>query len=92
MEEDPGEAPPLDRLRYPTGVALTPDDGNLPRRLLVVSSNFDLAFRSGVLHAYDLDELAGACGFDTPRLLTHLADLELRGLIRRIEGGRFMLC
>ena len=42
--------------------------------------------------AYDLDELAGACGFDTPRLLTHLADLELRGLIRRIEGGRFMLC
>ena len=40
--------------------------------------------------AYDLDELAGACGLDTPRLLTHLADLELRGLIRRVEGGRFI--
>jgi DNA processing protein len=39
---------------------------------------------------YDLDELAGACGLDTARLLTHLADLELRGLIRRVEGGRFM--
>ena len=24
------------------------------------------------------------------RLLTHLADLELRGLIRRVEGGRFI--
>ena len=39
---------------------------------------------------YDLDELAGACGLDTVPLLTHLADLELRGLIRRVEGGRFM--
>src|SRR5688572_10074742 len=47
----------------------------------------------GRMHAacpYDLDELAGACGLDTARLLTHLADLELRGLIRRVEGGRFM--
>lgn len=47
----------------------------------------------GRMHAacpYDLDELAGACGLETARLLTHLADLELRGLIRRVEGGRFM--
>ena len=47
----------------------------------------------GRMHAacpYDLDELAGACGLDTARLLTHLADLELRGFIRRVEGGRFM--
>src|SRR5688572_16935825 len=40
--------------------------------------------------AYDLDELAGACGLDAPRLLPLLADLELRGLIRRVGGGRFM--
>jgi DNA processing protein len=40
--------------------------------------------------AYDLDELAGACGLDTPRLLTQLVDLELRGLVRRAEGGRFI--
>lgn len=39
---------------------------------------------------YDLDELAARCGLDAPRLLPHLADLELRGLIRRVEGGRFM--
>ncbi len=40
--------------------------------------------------AYDLDELAGACGLDAPKLLPLLADLELRGLIRRVGGGRFM--
>jgi DNA processing protein len=40
--------------------------------------------------AYDLDTLAAACGLDAPRLLPHLADLELRGLVRRVGGGRFM--
>ena len=40
--------------------------------------------------AYDLDALAAACGLDAPRLLPHLADLELRGLVRRVGGGRFM--
>jgi DNA processing protein len=41
---------------------------------------------------YDLDELSARSGLDAPRLLPHLADLELRGLVRRVEGGRFMLC
>jgi DNA processing protein len=40
--------------------------------------------------AYDLDALAAGCGLDAPRLLPHLAALELRGLIRRIGGGRFI--
>lgn len=40
--------------------------------------------------AYDLDALAAASGMDAPRLLPHLADLELRGFIRRVGGGRFM--
>ena len=40
--------------------------------------------------AYDIDALAAACGLDAPRLLPHLADLELRGLVRRTGGGRFM--
>jgi DNA processing protein len=40
--------------------------------------------------AYDIDALAAACGLDAPRLLPHLADLELRGLVRRVGGGRFM--
>jgi DNA processing protein len=40
--------------------------------------------------AYDVDELAEACGLDAPRLLPLLAGLELRGLVRRVGGGRFM--
>ena len=39
---------------------------------------------------YDLDALAEASGMTAPRLLPHLADLELRGLVRRAGGGRFM--
>lgn len=38
----------------------------------------------------DLDALAGLSGLDAPRLLTRLADLELRGLVRRVAGGRFV--
>jgi DNA processing protein len=40
-------------------------------------------------HLYDLDSLATASGLDASRLLPRLADLELRGLIRRVGGGRF---
>jgi DNA processing protein len=40
--------------------------------------------------AYDVDALAEACGLDAPRLLPLLAGLELRGLVRRVGGGRFM--
>ena len=39
---------------------------------------------------YDLDGLAGLSGLDSARLLPRLLDLELAGLLRRIEGGRFM--
>src|SRR5688500_344609 len=41
-------------------------------------------------HLYDLDDLAGASGLDACRLLPRLADLELRGFIKRVGGGRFM--
>jgi DNA processing protein len=40
--------------------------------------------------AYDLDELAGGSGLDLARLLPRLMDLELRGLVRRAGGGRFL--
>jgi DNA processing protein len=40
--------------------------------------------------AYDLDGLAGLSGLETARLLPRLLDLELRGLLRRVEGGRFV--
>jgi DNA processing protein len=40
--------------------------------------------------AYDLDALSRDSGLDGPRLLPRLLDLELRGLVRRVGGGRFM--
>jgi DNA processing protein len=40
--------------------------------------------------AYDLDGLAAVSGVDGVRLLPRLLDLELRGLVQRIGGGRFM--
>jgi predicted Rossmann fold nucleotide-binding protein DprA/Smf involved in DNA uptake len=39
--------------------------------------------------AYDLDALAEAAGVAGVRLLPHLLELELRGLVQRIGGGRF---
>ena len=40
--------------------------------------------------AYDLDGLASISGVDGVRLLPRLFDLELRGFVRRVAGGRFM--
>jgi hypothetical protein len=39
---------------------------------------------------YDLDALSGVSGLETSRLLPRLLDLELRGAVRRVEGGRFV--
>jgi DNA processing protein len=39
---------------------------------------------------YDLDMLAACTGMDMPRLLPRLIDLEVRGALRRLDGGRFM--
>jgi DNA processing protein len=39
---------------------------------------------------YDVDALAGLSELDAARLLPRLVDLELRGLVRRIGGGRFV--
>ena len=40
--------------------------------------------------ACDLDEISGRSGLNSPRLLPRLFDLELRGLVRRVGGGRFV--
>jgi DNA processing protein len=40
--------------------------------------------------SYDLDALAYHSGLDVGRLLPRLMELELAGLIRRAEGGRFV--
>lgn len=41
---------------------------------------------------YDLDAISASSGLDASCLLPRLADLELRGLIRRIGSGRFIRC
>lgn len=53
-EEQPGIPPPLEQLYFPTGIALTPEVAGQPQHLLVVSSNLDLRYRAGVLHAFDV--------------------------------------
>lgn len=40
--------------------------------------------------AYDLDALASGSGLEMSRLLPRLMEMELAGLIRRAEGGRFV--
>ena len=40
--------------------------------------------------AYDLDGLVAVSGVDGVRLLPRLLELELGGLVQRIDGGRFM--
>jgi DNA processing protein len=39
--------------------------------------------------AYDLDALAAASGVTAVRLLPRLLELELRGFVQRVGGGRF---
>jgi DNA processing protein len=39
---------------------------------------------------YDLEELGAAAGVDGVRLLPRLLELELQGLVHRIDGGRFV--
>lgn len=41
-------------------------------------------------HTYDLDQLSAGSGLQIGRLLERLMDLELRGLITRVGGGRFL--
>jgi DNA processing protein len=39
---------------------------------------------------FDLDALVQVSGLDAPRLIPRLVELELKGLVRRIGGGRFV--
>jgi DNA processing protein len=42
--------------------------------------------------AYDLDALSAHSGLESARLLPRLLDLELRGLVKRVGGARFVRC
>lgn len=93
-----GALQPAANLAFPTGVALTPEDAALPQRLLVVSSNFDLRFRAGRLHAFDreaIDALADeappppSCPAAQPRCLpADVPSLE-PALVGTVEVGDF---
>lgn len=67
--------------------AATGDDVSIMAATVVVDP---VLRRMQAGHPYDLDALAEASGLRVSRLLPHLADLELRGLIRRVGGGRFL--
>jgi predicted Rossmann fold nucleotide-binding protein DprA/Smf involved in DNA uptake len=40
--------------------------------------------------AYDIDALAAATRLDAARLIPRLVGLELSGVVRRLDGGRFV--
>lgn len=84
-------------LAFPVGVTLTPQSDTVPQRLLVVSSNFNLRYRSGRLHAFDratLDDevdraIAAQCPGGEPACLpVHIADLG-SFLVGSVEIGDF---
>jgi DNA-binding beta-propeller fold protein YncE len=62
---DDGREPDLDRVYFPTGVALSQDGS----RLFVANSDWDLQFNAGSLHLYDADQIRAripaACERDT---------------------------
>ncbi|HTV19889.1 MAG TPA: hypothetical protein VMG12_14490 [Polyangiaceae bacterium] len=53
FEPDDGREPPLDRIYFPTGIALSPD-GN---RLYIANSDWDLQFNAGSVQVYDAAQL-----------------------------------
>lgn len=93
-----GTVQPPATLAFPTGVALTPEDPALPQRLLVVSSNFDLRYRAGRLHAFDraaIDALADeappspSCPATQPRCLPADVPSLQPALVGTVEVGDF---
>jgi hypothetical protein len=55
-----GQAPPLDQLYFPTGLALDGAAGDPHEYLYVASSDFDLQYRSSNLISFDLDAIQKA--------------------------------
>lgn len=53
FKPDDGREPPLDRIYFPTGLALSPDAD----RLYVASSDWDLQFNAGSVQVYDAAQL-----------------------------------
>jgi DNA processing protein len=71
-----------------TNVSSSASDGLTPMAATISTDPVLRGMQAG--QPYDLDALATVTGLATSRLLPYLAELELRGLIRRVGGGRFL--
>src|SRR5687768_6545252 len=63
--ENPGDEAPLGSLYFPNALVISNETDQAPRFLFVASTNFDLRYRSGALHAFSLDAIDRAiagCG------------------------------
>ena len=78
----------LDEVCVPGGCAVGSDSGASGGRSAGSGDSLLAAMEPG--HPYGVDALSQASGLDSARLLPRLLDLELRRLVRRVGGGRFM--
>ena len=74
------------------GLVLPADAGSAGEASALVPTSCGDSILAGMDpgQAYDLDALGALSGLDGVRLLPRLLDLELRGLVRRAGGGRFI--
>jgi DNA processing protein len=78
----------VEELGWPPAVSDAPKDTASGQTATTSGDSLLELMRSG--EPYDLDELAASAGVEGVRLLRRLLELELQGLIERVEGGRFM--
>lgn len=79
FKPDDGREPPLDRIYFPVGLALSPDGD----RLYVANSDWDLQFNAGSVQAYDAARLRELL----PRYCERDADCADVGKVCDLEGG-----
>lgn len=58
--ENPGDEAPVGALYFPNALAISNETDQPPRFLFVASTNFDLRYRSGALHAFSLEAMNSA--------------------------------
>src|SRR5688500_2827602 len=75
--ENPGEEPPVGALYFPNALAISNEAGEPPRFLFVASTNFDLRYTAGALHAFSLDAIDEAIG-ECPKLGAESCVVELK--------------
>ncbi|MFH1811757.1 MAG: hypothetical protein ABIJ09_23665 [Pseudomonadota bacterium] len=87
-----GDDPPLDRLHFPIGIAVSPTE----RTALVVSSNFDLGFNRGAVLSIDLGAVDARLDAATAPLADAITDVfsgaaflpSFAGQVRFDDSGR----